>query len=61
MNLLEVWIEDIVKIEEIKINGIDKLNIYFNTVCWGSKEIKCRTFDSMEQWESFKSKGYYLA
>ena len=60
MNLLEIWIKDIVKTEEVKVNGVNKLKISFNTVCWGSKEVKCKTFDSMEHWESFKSKGYYL-
>ncbi|MBO3398567.1 hypothetical protein JJB71_13565 [Clostridium perfringens] len=60
MNLLEIWIEDIVKIEKVQINGVDKLKIYFNTVCWGSKEVKCKIFDSMEHWEKFKEQKYYL-
>lgn len=60
MNLLEIWIEDIVKIEKVQINGVDKLKIYFNTVCWGSKEVKCKIFDSTEHWEKFKEQKYYL-
>lgn len=54
MNLLEVWIKDIVKTEEVEVNGVKKIKVYFNTVCWGSKEVKSRIFDNLEQ-------GYYLA
>lgn len=61
MNLLEVWIGDIVKTEEVKVNGVMKIKIYFNTNCWGSKEVKSRVFDSMEHWEKFKAGKYYLA
>lgn len=60
MNLLEVWIGDIVKTEKIVINGVEKIKIYFNTVCWGSREVKIRIFDSMEHWEKFKAQKYYL-
>ncbi len=30
------------------MHGVDKLKIYFNTICWGSKEVKSKIFDSME-------------
>lgn len=61
MNLLEVWIKDAISIEEININGVDRIKVTFNTVCWGSKEIKTRVFDNIEEWEKFKAKKYYLA
>lgn len=60
MNLLEVWIKDIVKTEKVVVNGVEKIKVYFNTVCWGCHEVKSRVFDSMEDWEKFKEQKYYL-
>lgn len=60
MNLLEVWIKGIVKTEKVVVNGVEKIKIYFNTVCWGSHEVKSKIFDSMEHWEKFKEQKYYL-
>lgn len=61
MNLLEVWIEDIISIEDIEVNGSSKLKITFNTICWGSRDVKTIVFDDMEEWNKFKAKKYYLA
>lgn len=61
MNRLEVWIKDIVSEEKVIIDGKEKLKITFNTVCWGSHEVKSRIFDSKEDWYKFKKQGYYLA
>ncbi|MGV3076360.1 hypothetical protein ACEE21_14850 [Clostridium baratii] len=61
MNILEVWIKDIVSEEKVLVDGKEKLKITFNTVCYGSKEVKTRIFDSKEDWYKFKSRGYYLA
>ena len=61
MNLLEVWIKDAISIEDIEIDGVKKIKVTFNTVCWGSKEVKERIFNNIKEWEKFKDKKYYLA
>lgn len=61
MNLLEVWIKDAISIEEVEVNNVKKVKVTFNTVCWGSKEVKTRLFDSVEEWEKFKALKYYLS
>ncbi|MBS5307759.1 hypothetical protein [Clostridium sp.] len=61
MNLLEVWIEDVISIEGVKIDGIDKIKVTFNTICWGSRGIDTRIFNNIKEWEKFKERKYYLA
>lgn len=61
MNLLEVWIKDAISIKDIEINGNTKIEVTFNTVCWGCKDVEKRIFDNIDEWEKFKSKKYYLA
>jgi len=61
MNLLEVWIKDVISIEEVKIDSVDKIKVTFNTICWGSKEVKTKIFNNIKEWEKFKDRKYYLA
>lgn len=60
MNLLEIWIGDLIKSEPVNINGVKKIKVTFETNCWGAKEIKTRIFNSLEDWEKFKARRYYL-
>lgn len=61
MNLLEVWIKDVISIEDIEVNGTFKIKVTFNTICWGCREVNTKIFNNIEEWEKFKAKKYYLA
>lgn len=41
MNLLEVWIGDLVKTEKVVIDRVEKVKVYFKTVCWGCCNAIC--------------------
>lgn len=60
MNLLEVWIGNIVRTKKVIVNRVGKVKAYFKTVCWGCREVKSRIFNSIEDWGKFKVQKYYL-
>lgn len=60
MNLLEVWIGDLVKTEKVVIDRVEKVKVYFKTVCWGCREVNSSIFDSIEDWKKSKAQKYYL-
>ena len=57
MNLLEVWIDEIISEEELD-NGKVKVKAVYT--CWGARETKV-TIYSKKVWERIKERGYYLA
>lgn len=56
MNLLEVWIDEIISEEDLK-DGRVKVKATYK--CWGAKETKEGIYYK-EQWERIKKQGYYL-
>lgn len=61
MNLVEVWIRDVISIENVEINGVPKIKVTFKTICWGCKDVKTKIFNNIEEWNEFKSKRYYMS
>ena len=58
MNLLEHYIVQIHRVDEVKEEGT--VVVDFTDVCWGSRSRKVRIF-SKREWESIQEKGYYMA
>lgn len=56
LNLLEIWIDEIISEEELENEMIRVKATY---VCWGAKETKERIYPK-NYWEQIKKKGYYL-
>lgn len=56
LNLLEIWIDEIISEEELENEMIRVKATY---VCWGAKETKERIYPK-NYWEHIKKKGYYL-
>lgn len=60
MNLLEIWIKDVISKEWIENGGVKWLEVKFNTICHGVEGTSTRWFNSESEWEEFKNKRYYL-
>ena len=56
MNLLEIWIDEIISEEELENEMVRVKATY---VCWGAKDTKERIYPK-NYWEQIKKKGYYL-
>ena len=56
MNLLEIWIDEIISEEELEN---EKVRVKATYVCWGAKETK-ETIYPKAVWKQIKERGYYL-
>ena len=56
MNLVEIWINEIISEEELENEMVRVKATY---VCWGAKETKERIYPK-NYWEQIKKQGYYL-
>ena len=56
MNLLEIWIDEIISEEELEN---EKVRVKATYVCWGAKKTN-ETIYPKAVWEQIKERGYYL-
>ena len=61
MNLLEHYIVEIIHEEIAKspFNGVEYIRVTFIENCYGVKEKRKKLF-LKDEWETIKSKGYYM-
>ena len=62
MNLVETYIGEIWQVSE-KVDertGKKYIAVLMETNCWGEKKVRERLYNSMEEWEAEKAKGYFL-
>lgn len=62
MNLLEVYIKEIINEEPYYAEwckGENWVRVTFNSICYGHESIKEMAFTE-KRWEEIKEKGYYM-
>ena len=65
MNLLEHYIEDVISVEDFKIDetwakGIDFVKVKITTNCYGDIRTEDKIF-TVQEWKSIAKTGYYLS
>lgn len=61
MNLLEHYIKEIHKVEEVKEDWGSFILVDVTVNCYGRFERTTTSFMNTDEWEKAKEKGYYMA
>jgi hypothetical protein len=59
MNLLEHYIEEIYKEQDVVYDGIEMVEVEYLANCWGQEQVYKEVL-LKDEWESAKKKGYTL-
>lgn len=61
MNLVEHYIKEVHKVEEIEYEHGSFISVDLTTDCYGRIGRNKTSFSNLEEWNKIKEQGYYLA